>query len=571
MKRKSPYLNREEQAMKEVGRTEISRSCVFVITTVFLAVIYSVPLVQTANDFLAFRSGKRASPVPQCLDIFKRIGPAISVFAETQGSLLDRLFAANRGLLRDIHVYEETLEDESVVGRMIRPEIQYMLSRWLGAGNEKAYCGVRPWLFYRSDVDYLTAPGFLEPSQLAGRLATGSEWRSAPQPDPRPAIVDFHRQLERRGIRLVVMPLPPKTVVHPEKFARRFKPGPEPSQNPSYNLFINDLENSGVTVVDPTPLLMEMRSSLGEVYLATDTHWRSEAVEGVARLLARFIADNIRLPPCPNPGYLRHEAVVTNRGDIAVMLRLPDGTRAFSPEVARLRQILGADYGFWRNEQASDVLVLGDSFCNIYSLNAMGWGESAGFVEQLSFELDRPLDRLVINDNGAYATRALLARELARGRDRLAGKRLVIWTFAMRELAAGDWQSVPLVTGKPPPAKFVAPDSGRHMIVRGRVRDVAPVPRPGTVPYKDHILALHLVDVADENGTVRDGQALVYMMSMRDNEWTLAAHMRSGESAKLRLCPWRDVERQYEGINRTELADDELQLVEPCWGELILP
>jgi len=107
----------------------------------------------------------------------------------------------------------------------------------------------------------------------------------------------------------------------------------------------------------------------------------------------------------------------------------------------RLRQILTARGEYWRPDETADVLVLGDSFSNIYSLDTMGWGESAGLIEQLSFELQRPLDCLVINDNGAYATRALLARELARGRDRLAGKRLVIWQFAMRELSAGDWKA----------------------------------------------------------------------------------------------------------------------------------
>ena len=41
------------------------------------------------------------------------------------------------------------------------------------------------------------------------------------------------------------------------------------------------------------------------------------------------------------------------------------------------------------------------------------------------------------NDAGAFATRELLGQELAQGRDRLEGKRLVIWEFAVRELATG--------------------------------------------------------------------------------------------------------------------------------------
>jgi alginate O-acetyltransferase complex protein AlgJ len=68
----------------------------------------------------------------------------------------------------------------------------------------------------------------------------------------------------------------------------------------------------------------------------------------------------------------------------------------------------------------------------------MGWGEAAGLGEQLSFALQRPIDRIIQNDQGAHATRGLLAREP----DRLDGKRVVIWQFAARELAFGDWKVI---------------------------------------------------------------------------------------------------------------------------------
>jgi alginate O-acetyltransferase complex protein AlgJ len=106
------------------------------------------------------------------------------------------------------------------------------------------------------------------------------------------------------------------------------------------------------------------------------------------------------------------------------------------------------------------------------------------------------------------------------------------------------------------------------------------VPRPGTVPYKDHIEALHLVDIvaADSRGegagtadTFREAashsQAVVYLWSMRDNVWTSAARLRPGDRVKLRLQPWPDVSAQYEKFNRTELDDSALQLEEPVWGE----
>jgi alginate O-acetyltransferase complex protein AlgJ len=139
-------------------------------------------------------------------------------------------------------------------------------------------------------------------------------------------------------------------------------------------------------------------------------------------------------------------------GDTMAMLDLPSGQRLFPRETAALRYVMGPDGDSWRPSRDADVLVLGDSFANIYSLPSMGWGESAGLVEQLSYALQRPIDRIVQNDQGAHATRAMLAREMTGGVDRLAAKRVVIWQFAARELAAGDWRliALPAMTSRPP-------------------------------------------------------------------------------------------------------------------------
>ena len=93
---------------------------------------------------------------------------------------------------------------------------------------------------------------------------------------------------------------------------------------------------------------------------------------------------------------------------------------------------------------------MGDSFCNIYSLAEMGWGDSAGFAEHLSLALGQPIDRLVINAGGAYSARQELVRQLASGRDRLAGKRVVLYQFAARELAFGDWKLFDLPAASAP-------------------------------------------------------------------------------------------------------------------------
>jgi alginate O-acetyltransferase complex protein AlgJ len=263
---------------------------------------------------------------------------------------------------------------------------------------------------------------------------------------------------------------------------------------------------------------------------------------------------------------------VSGLGDIARMLRLPPSQDLYVPEKVTIDEVLSGN-ATWRPNKDADILLLGDSFSNIFSLDALGWGESAGFAEHLSRALGgRPLDCILRNSDAAYATREILSRDLARGRDRLAGKKLVVWEFAARELAFGDWKLIDMKLGQRRPAQFFVPKPNEEVVVNGTVEAVSAVPRPGTVPYQDHILALHLTDLSVEGRSASEAlESLVYLESMRDNVLTAAARLRPGDRVRLRLRAWADLSERYEKINRSEIDDPAIQLEEPCWGELLSP
>ena len=264
-------LTREQIAMLEAGRTRITPACAMFLAGVFLALICAVPLAQLAAEL-------RETGLPHSLSLCRSLAAAAQMQSAGGASCLQRFLAANRRLLREMHAWETALEENAIVGRAIRPPIQYLLARWLGTGNEQAYCGRGHWLFFRPDVDYLTAPGFLEPAVMRRRAAAGKEWQIPPQPDPRPAILDFQQQLAVRGIQLVLMPTPVKPMIHPEKFAPDCAGAP--LQNSSYRRLAADLESAGLTVFDPAPMLAsDFRGAGREAFLATDTHWRPEAME----------------------------------------------------------------------------------------------------------------------------------------------------------------------------------------------------------------------------------------------------------------------------------------------------
>lgn len=549
--------SRESIARREVGQTTISRAAARLMLGGFLLAIYGVPLHQHGMEWRAART-QGQTYTPPSIEWVRQLPEAMTPIRQ-QGLRPSSLLAANRILLQAIQDEEDRIDDEFRLGKAVRPIAQELFIRYLGVGNEQAYVGRDGWLFYRPGLDYLTGPGFLDPRQLARRTASGAEWQDPPQPDPRVAIIDFHRQLKDRGIHLILMPTPIKPGIHPEQFSRRFEQRQETLYNRSYPDLLSDLKEAGVDVFDPANLLIQNHQSNDHpAYLATDTHWRPEAMEKVAQALAARIAPHTATGTAP---LIRSTAEIAGVGDIALMLTLSERSGAMRPETVSIRPVLTADQQFWRPSESAEVLILGDSFSNIFSLEPMGWGTSAGFVEQVAYFLQAPVDRLVRNDSGAFATRDMLRRELARGRDRLADKTVVVWQFAARELAVGDWRVLPMVLESPSASPFLSLADGEYRVVTGTVQSVSPAPRPGTVPYRDHVISLHLVDLPD------DAQALVYMLSMVDNVWTRAASIRPGEELHLVVRAWADVADQFDALNRSELDDFELQLEEPVWGE----
>jgi alginate O-acetyltransferase complex protein AlgJ len=563
-------VTREQIARREIGHTQISRAAAWTLALLFVATIAAVPAVQHAADVLAWRADRRDSLWPQAYDIFGSVAQAVDAAREADGSILDRVLEANSVLREAIPLYTDALEEESVVARALVPSAQEVLTGWLGRGIDRVYVGRGGALFYRPTVDCLTARGFLDPRQLARRAQGLGEGGEPLQPDPRAAILEFHRQLAARGIRLIVMPVPAKASVQPEMLAAGHEGCQAVIQNPSFAPFKQELEREGVLVFDVAQAFVQAKAS-GPQYLVADAHWRPEAMERAADLLAKFIEAQVLPEADYAVVYQREAEAVTNLGDTARMFRLPAGQRLFKPETVEIHPVVTPWGDLWRPTRSADILLLGDSFSNIYSLEAMGWGEAAGLAEQLSYYLHRPIDTRRRNGSGAYVTRARLDQELARGEDTLAGKRLVVWEFATYELGEGDWRPYDIRLGQPPPRRFFVPPSGHPVQVTGVVRSVSAVPRPRRLPYRNHIMAIHLVDLEGDAERISSDQAVVYLWSLRENRRQPAAGLRPDDTVTVRLRPWREVADEYDRLNRSELEDETLQLEEPCWGEMVTP
>ncbi len=421
---------RERQARREVGRTEITRALSAVLVVFFVVTLMAGVLGDrhgTGERFGLFFIQARAA-----------VSPGFD----------GGVRARNHALHRAIDNLESTIEESSWMRQALQSRVQAVLSGALGVGNEQVYLGREGWLYFRPSVDYLTGPAFLSAVVLERRALGGEAWSPAPHPDPLPAIEGWARSLSERGIQLLLVPTPVKPSIRPEGLTGEGSGSRGAIQNPDYYRFLEKVRSAGVEVYDPTADLLALAAGENPVYLRADTHWRPLAVERVAVGLAAAIRawserQQVDLGAADQV-YRRQSVVVSSRGDLFDLLGLPLTQRLVSEEEITLRRVVDSQRRLWRSDSKSSILLLGDSFTNVFSMSELGWGEGAGLAEQLSFELGAGVDKLGVNAGGAYGARQRLVAELAEGRDRLAGKRLVIWQFAQRELAVGDWKPLPL-------------------------------------------------------------------------------------------------------------------------------
>lgn len=399
-------------------RTEVSPLMARILLASFLLLIYGVPIAQAVIE-------KQNDEENMLFDIFRHLPTK-----------------------ERCERYEQDLENMSYAKDWVQPRVQQWLSR-LRAGNDSAMIGRGDWLYYTPGVMSVLGPGFLEPDVLEGRLEAARDAQDEPpQPDPRPAILEFQRALRRRGIALVLFPVPDKASLQPFELSGRRRSLQVP-RNPDYPRFVAELRAAGVLVFEPAQAVATPGGP--PLFLAQDTHWTPQFMHTVAEELATFVRRHVALPdPSPRPSWTAAPRRVTRVGDIVDMLELPQGQRTFRPHTETIEQIWDDKGALWEADEAADVLLLGDSFSNVFNAAPMGWGQSAGLPAHLALALGRELDLIAQNDSGAMATRQILSRALLNGEDRLAGKRVVIWEFASRELCVGDFRTMSYALGAAP-------------------------------------------------------------------------------------------------------------------------
>jgi hypothetical protein len=120
---------------------------------------------------------------------------------------------------------------------------------------------------------------------------------------------------------------------------------------------------------------------------------------------------------------------VTNFGDLLRILEIQSSSGLFPSQTVEIVQVFDGGQPA-QGDESSPILLLGDSFTNIYRRKEMEWGDGAGLGEQLMLRLGEPVQVLAINGGGATAVREAVAQKPAA----LAHKKIVVWACSARDL-----------------------------------------------------------------------------------------------------------------------------------------
>jgi hypothetical protein len=121
----------------------------------------------------------------------------------------------------------------------------------------------------------------------------------------------------------------------------------------------------------------------------------------------------------------------------------PSHARRLAHQWITLDHVVDIDGQLWQSRPGSDILLIGDSFSEFSSSDRNGPAQGAGLAEQISYYLQRPIERRASHTFGRFDVREELGQSLDEVRRTATGRRIIIYEFAVRKLSVGDWPLLP--------------------------------------------------------------------------------------------------------------------------------
>lgn len=299
-----------------------------------------------------------------------------------------------------------------------------------------AIAGSDGWLFFGGELRLLSLGRF-----WGNDAAKVSRAHKPDLADPVPAILDFQQQLKARGIELLIVPVPPKASIYPEKIV----PGVDVRTKdtaPVLHQFYEELRATGIDVLDLSKLFVQKRDdSRGAVFCKTDSHWSGLGCVLAADAIAEKVRPKLSSAAGANEYAAEWKETQIN-GDLDGLLA-KDGHKPGPEKIAIQSVSKKNSAAAVEPDPNSPLLLLGDSHTLVYHEFL---AERAGLVDQLALQLGFAPDLIGTRGSGATPVRINLYRHTAKDAGYLAKKKVIVWCFAAREFteATEGWAKVPI-------------------------------------------------------------------------------------------------------------------------------
>ncbi len=265
------------------------------------------------------------------------------------------------------------------------------------------------------------------------------------------SIADYAQQLRSRGIDLIVIPVPPKALVYPDKISRSAKV-PMKSRRPArldsvLKAAMDDLEARKIKVVDLMPELITHREEKsGTAFTRTGNAWSPCGVQVAVKEIAAAVKDSKAGGRGSVTGITSEPVTITYAGNLLIGAGGKQKPENFNTvKIGRVSGDKVRSLAF--NTSGGSLLLMGggDIFAWRETNNPPGSnGAFCSLAEQLAAELQMIPDVLANSGDGRNWPRLRILRERTSGRGMLDGTRTVVWIIPALDLILPNWQRLPL-------------------------------------------------------------------------------------------------------------------------------
>lgn len=545
---KNPY----EEWGAHPEKVRVGKRTAWVFSMLFVAIIVLPPTFRNLHNTVCPSNNKDDEKWAPVVEFFHHPNAksVASLAAKKRNS--PNIERSEPNLQDHLRSFEKQLED-APYAEAIRRWMQGKLTSGLKEGNSKTVIGDEGRLYYQAAIDSLLGYGPLKPEpDSVMKNPDRAVWTP-----PLPVIEKFAAQLKERDIELMLVPVPVKPMIYPEDIG--MGEWAAPVQHRDQEAFYEKLRQSGIEILDLSETFWSLKNG-GPVYLKQDTHWTQMAMQKAASAVASKIKNKAWFASVKTD----LESAVTKSkrqhlGDLVEMLKLISPENTFSPESQNLTIVNNASKRVGANRQ-SPIVLLGDSFVNIYDDPSIGFGDpnwktkagndsqeliAAGFAQHLAAALNCSLDTYTSNGGGATQVRKDFAD---RPDNEVRAKKMVIWVLASRDLLLSEtpgmragirWREVEFSERI---SKTSSPETStsNSVIIEAELKERTPLQDPKSTPYKEAVYsAIFTISKKIKGDLNIEGKELpAYLWGFRDRKIVPSGNLETGKKYRLTLVPW---------------------------------